>query len=402
MMFTTGFVTYGASVLNTRMLSDLGLDRKSLGIAVSSFSFCLAVFAPISGILIHRIGARSVLLGGTIALIVAALSMATIVNSLTGLTIFYGLIMGCGTAIAGGIPVKTVVSYWFRKRLAFAVTVTSIGTNAGGAIAAPLLAYVMAASAGSWRTGWLVVAAALTVSFIAISFFVRNQPGDVGQVIDGGDAVAGSPATGLGVSWLPKVYKTSTEWEFASMMRRPAAWWMLLAISCSASALSIIVGHGVAHFMDLGHSSQLAGTTLGTVIGAQLIARIIYAVIGDYIEPRFVWGGSLLLMAVGMLLVVDAATYRQLFASAALLGLGAAPAILCLSAMAVNYFGRTPFSRFQGVTMLGQAGLPAAVAVLTGIVFDRVGSYSVVFYSVAAVLALLGLVMPFVRPPRLK
>jgi len=100
--------------------------------------------------------------------------------------------------------------------------------------------------------------------------------------------------------------------------------------------------------------------------------------------------------------VVDAATYRQLFASAALLGLGAAPAILCLSAMAVNYFGRTPFSRFQGVTMLGQAGLPAAVAVLTGIVFDRVGSYSVVFYSVAAVLALLGLVMPFVRPPRLK
>lgn len=396
MMLTTGLLAYGTSVLNTRMVADWGLDRKSLGIAVSAYSLCMAVFSPIAGLLIHRWGARRALLIGTATLVVAASAMATVVHSLWQAVVFYGAVMGFGSALAGTIPVKTVVSYWFRRRLALAMTVTSIGTNVGGAIAAPLLAQVVATSAAGWRAGWWVIVGALSLSFLVAYFLVQNQPSDVGELIDGGESPRADPAAAVLV---PRLYKTSQEWEFAALMRRPATWWMLLAIGASASTQVIAVVHGVAHFMDLGHSSQVAASTLGTMLAAQTVSRILYAGVGDYVEPRYIWSGSLALAAVGLLLALEATSASRLFASAVLIGLGVAPSILCFSAMAVNYFGRAPFSRFMGVAVLIQTGLSSAVAVLAGTSFDITGSYALIFYAFAALMALLGVGMPFVRAP---
>lgn len=398
MMLTTGLLAYGTSVLNTRMVADWGLDRKSLGIAVSAYSLCMAVFSPIAGFLIHRWGARRVLLFGLAALVLAASAMATVVHSLWQAAVFYGAVMGFGSALAGTIPVKTVVSYWFRKRLALAMTVTSIGTNVGGAIAAPLLAQVVATSAAGWRAGWWVVVGALVVSILVACFLVHDQPADVGEVIDAGEASSADSAAAILV---PKLYKTNQEWEFAALMRRPATWWMLIAIGASSSAQVIVVVHGVAHFMDLGHTAQVAASTLGTMLAAQTVSRVIYAGVGDYIEPRYIWGGSLVLAAVGLLIALEATSTFRLIASAILIGLGVAPSILCFSAMAVNYFGRAPFSRFMGVAVLVQTGLSSAVAVLAGTSFDLTGSYAVIFYVFAALMALLGVVMPWARPPAL-
>ena len=241
-----------------------------------------------------------------------------------------------------------------------------------------------------------MIVGALSLSFLVAYFLVQNQPSDVGELIDGGESPRADPAAAVLV---PRLYKTSQEWEFAALMRRPATWWMLLAIGASASTQVIAVVHGVAHFMDLGHSSQVAASTLGTMLAAQTVSRILYAGVGDYVEPRYIWSGSLALAAVGLLLALEAISASRLFASAVLIGLGVAPSILCFSAMAVNYFGRAPFSRFMGVAVLIQTGLSSAVAVLAGTSFDITGSYALIFYAFAALMALLGVGMPFVRAP---
>ncbi|MEE8428409.1 MAG: MFS transporter [Gammaproteobacteria bacterium] len=401
MTLTMGFGAYGASVMNTQMMIDWQLDRKSLGLAIGSFALTMGLVSPLAGVFVHRWGARTALSLGTLAMALGALAMATVVNSLVSLVLVYGLVMGWGAAMGSAIPAQTVVSYWFKKRLAMALTLTVMGSNLGGFIAAPLLAKVITASDGNWRMGWFVVAAACAIAFCCAVLFVRNKPSDIGQLQDGGEkshdeseVKAGSPPTS-------SVYKTTRDWEFAEVVRHPASWWMIIGAVCSGAALGIVIGHGVAHFIDLGHSPEVAASFLGTVVGTGLGGRILFAVLGDRIEPRFVLSASLFLMALGMLLVIDATSVIELYASATLLGVGSALPMLCMAAMAINYFGQTAFSRFVGLAGLFMALTPAILVVVTGIVFDRMGSYTLVFYSATAAFILLGLVMPFVRPPAL-
>jgi len=399
LMFTTGFSAFGASVLNTQMMLDMQMDRKSLGLAISSYALVLGLFSPLAGMFTHKWGARMSLCVGTLAMALGALAMATVVDSLVSLVFAYGLVMGMGAAMGTNIPTQTVVSYWFKKRLAMALTISIMGSNLGGFVSAPLLARVVTASDGNWKLGWFVVSAACAIALICAVFFVKNKPSDIGQFPDGAKHMDAKPDVKIGSSSSAQIYKTPVEWEFARVVRHPAIWWMFIGAVTGGCTLAIVVGHGIAHFMDLGHSPELAASFLGTVVGTGVIGRIIYAILGDHIEPRYVWSASLFLLALGMVVVVDATTVVQLYISATLLGIGSAMPSLCMAAMAVNYFGQNAFSRFMGLAGLFMALAPAVVVVATGMVFDRMGSYSLMFYSATVAFIVLGLVMPFIRPP---
>jgi MFS family permease len=328
-----------------------------------------------------------------------ALAMATIVHTLVGAVIAYGLVMGCAGALGGTIPAQTSVSYWFRKRLALALTIALTGGNIGGFLATPLLAKVIVASNGNWRIGWFIVAAVCAVSFCCAILFVRNKPADIGQVPDGvveentqSDAKAGSqPASG--------VYKTTRDWTFGEAVRHPTFWLMVLGVTCATSAIGMMAAHGVAHFKDLGHSAEMAAMFLSFLVLAGLAGKAVFAILGDRMEPRFLWGAALVFEAIGMALGVKATSDIELYATALLLGAGTSVATLSMFTLAVNYYGKIPYASLMGVTGLFLTLGPAIVIVLTGIVFDHFGSYALAFYPAAVICFLVGLMMPFVVPP---
>lgn len=43
-----GFSSYGGNVINTYMVTEMGLDRKSLGLANGSFGLCMGLFSPLT------------------------------------------------------------------------------------------------------------------------------------------------------------------------------------------------------------------------------------------------------------------------------------------------------------------------------------------------------------------
>jgi MFS family permease len=328
-----------------------------------------------------------------------ALAMATIVNTFVGAMIAYGLIIGSASALGGTIPAQTLTSYWFRKRLALAITIVFTGLTIGGFVATPLLTEVVVASNGNWRVGWFVVAAVCAVSFCCAILFVRNKPSDIGQVQDGvveentqSDAKADSQlASG--------VYKTTRDWTFGESVRHPTFWLMVLGLVCAASSNGMLVAHGVAHFKDLGHSPAMAAMFLSFMILTGLAGNAVFAMLGDRIEPRFLWSAALIFMAIGMAMVVNATSNFELYATAFLLGAGVSVASLGMFTLAVNYFGTTPYASLMGVTGLFLTLVPATAITLTGIAFDHFGSYALAFYSAAVICFLVGLMMPFVVPP---
>lgn len=402
MMSTVGVLVYGGTVLTTNMALSLNLDRTALGTVAGINSLAIGLFAPIAGQAVFKWGARAAMLCGILLLVLGCLALATVIDSLVGLVVVYGVVIAIGVSLGTTVPSFTVASYWFSKRVAFAITSIGIATNLGGSIAAPFLTRVISGPSGSWRTGWLVAAGASAFAFLLAFFLIRDRPEDTkGEGTAPGKATGGpSGTTGVARRRLSfSVYRTSVELEFRDAMRRGAVYWMLAGVVIGSCAMGIIMVHGVAHLMDLGNPASAAASFISAVLGAGIVANIIYALIGDHVEPRYVFGLALLLIGLGMAQMGDPGRGLGLWPVATLMGMGFALPIRCLSTMFVNYFGRASFSRYMGVVLFGMAVGPAATVIGAGAVFDAFGSYTPVMYPLAGICVFLAIAMPFVRPP---
>lgn len=397
MAASTGFAVFGASIMNTYMMTEMQLDRKSLGLAFASMGLCMGLISPLVGYSVQRWGARMMLSIGTLLAALAALAMATVVSTLVHVVIVYGLIMGCAIGLGGTIPAQTLASYWFRRRLALAMTIILTGGTIGGFVATPLLTMVTEASGGNWRMGWFVVAAVCAVAFLCALFLIRNKPADLGQVQDGVSEEAGS---GAKAGSQPKrgVYRTTDDWTLRQAIWHKSFWLMVLGVISGNCALGIMLAHGVAHFKDLGHSPTMAAMFISVLVITGLVGKGIFAICGDRVETRFLWSGALMAIATGMALVVTATSEAALYATALLIGAGASVVTLGMFTMAVNYFGKSSYASIVGVVRLMLTLFGAITQVLTGMAFDHLGSYAMAFYPIAALCIVGGLVMPFVVP----
>ena len=94
---TMGFAVYGGTIMNTTMITEMHWDRKSLGLVAGSFALFLGLISPLTGFLVHKLGAKIAFSIGAVIVALGALAMATIVNSVVGAAIGFGLVMGSGT-----------------------------------------------------------------------------------------------------------------------------------------------------------------------------------------------------------------------------------------------------------------------------------------------------------------
>lgn len=102
-----------------------------------------AVFMPIAGFYIARIGPRTITaIGGIIVGIGYILSSFT--NQIGMMTLTYGVIVGTGVGITYGIPMA-VIARWFPDKKGLAVGLTIIGFGLSPLITAPLVSHLIGA-----------------------------------------------------------------------------------------------------------------------------------------------------------------------------------------------------------------------------------------------------------------
>jgi MFS family permease len=131
-----------------------------------------------------------------------------------------------------------------------------------------------------------------------------------------------------------------------------------------------------------------------------LLGTLLFAAISDLVEPRLIWAAASLIFAGGMLLAVHASGALGLYLYAILLGSSFG---ICFSAMMVlpaNYYGVKGYPPVVSFMMVFGTTAGALGARIAGTVFDRVHSYTPVFYSVAALSVLAAIVLLLMRPAR--
>ncbi len=389
-----GWPPYGSGIVNTYMAERLGFDRTMLGVPYSVLMLVSGLPAPLVAMLVVRKGIRFTLIAGSLMLLVASLFMALVANSFWSAVFGGGVLAGLGVVMGGALPVQTSTMRWFvrRRALAFAIILSAGGI--GGVFAPPVLNYAIRSS-GDWRAGWWLFAAFAAFSALIAVLFARDQPSDLGQHPDGEEGSAGAVETKRKSS----VHLTQEAWTPREAMRSPTLW-LLLACTCGMSmGYTWFLSHGIAHLQDLGHSKEVAAWTASSMAATTLFGKFAVGLLGDRVEPRFLFGAAVALFGLGILLVVNARDSLTLFTFGVCLGVGWGGALTCLMTILANYYGSQAYPAAVGVTLAVQPPVSAISPALAGYLYDAYGSYAPTLYTLAALCFVSALLLTRARPP---
>lgn len=394
------FPMYGSSVINSYMVTDLGLDRRTLGLMFSVYMLMSGLPGPLVAIFVNRMGVRLTLVLGSLFLVAGALTMAFFVSTGTQAVLVFGIIIGLGVVTGGPLAAQTGVAFWFIRRRALAISIILSAGGIGGFVAARVLNRMIAAADGNWRVGWWLVAGLACVAAVVAALFVKDKPGDIGQQTDGGPP-AGDAAKVSGAR--PKaraaVYITQEEWTFADAAGTPALWLLMLCAVGFSAGLTQIMAHGIIHLQDLGHTPDAAARSFSILVVSTLIGKLVLGVFGDRIEPRYLWSGATAIFGVGMIIVVNATSTLDLYVYAVCLGAGFGGGLVCMMTVLSNFYGSKAYASVVGITLAIQTTAGAIGSYVAGDFYDRFGSYALAFNG-AGVLCLAGAVLLlFIRPP---
>lgn len=179
---SSGLGFYGLAVYLNALSNERGWDVSSISLATTWFFFVGGVVGVWAARLIANHDVRHVSAAGGVigGIALAALGQVT---QQWQLFVVYG-VFAVGWALAGLVPMTTVVTRWFHTRRSVALSVASTGLSAGGILITPAAKWLLdrqGLEAGTPWLGLLYVVGIVPVIYLLIT----PDPGPTGWLPDG-------------------------------------------------------------------------------------------------------------------------------------------------------------------------------------------------------------------------
>lgn len=385
--------TQGLGLITEALLKDLQLDRVqfaqiNLWATLLGALFCFGV-----GRLIDRVGSRAVLTAVVVTLGAVVLLMSG-AHGVFSLAVLITLTRGLGQSALSVVSLA-MVGQWFARRLSLAMGVYAVVMSIGFMIAFPV---VGAAVVGAgWRAAWGGIGVAMLLGLAPLGWLlVRNRPEACGLSLDG-EKQAAEPQSGVNTEGV--LAEAANDFTLSQALRTPAFW--VFALGSSVYGL---IASGIALFNEsiLAERGFDAGTYHRTLAITALTA-LVGNFLGGWITTKWAMNR---LMAVAMALLMGSlaalphvTTQLPVVSYAVVMGLAGGFVIVIFFSFWARAFGRTHLGKIQGaaqsLTVLASAIGPLLLAQCAA----WTGSYAMVFYALALVVAMLGLGAWFVPVP---
>ena len=195
-------------------------SRGSLAGALALAGLATGGLRPLAGMLADRydpkmVAASGVLIGGLALLVMSR------VETLWHVYVTF-VIMGIGFTLASPSAVAKIVSAWFTRRRALAMSVAGTGSAAGETALVPIAAISVAYI--GWREGYMILGAILLVLILPLVLLLirsRPKPGQhadgyaEGRELDETDLSSGSANPNIGLS-LGQACRTGIFWRLTA------------------------------------------------------------------------------------------------------------------------------------------------------------------------------------------
>jgi MFS family permease len=374
------------SVFVEPLTREFGWSRAALSGAVSLGGVLAALVAPLIGPLLDRRGSRLVL-----CLAIAVNGVALLLLSLTpSLLIFYLLFCVARMNWAGpfDLGIYAALNNWFLARRTAAASVLNLA-QVFGLVAMPLIAQFAMLQNG-WRAGWLALGTVvLIVGFLPVWLFVVRRPEDMG--IEPDRVV---PATSA------EAPVAEPRFSRQEAIRTPAFWLLMLYTAMAYPVQAGVSLHQAAHLIGRGLDPTTAALVVSGFSLMSMVATAACAFVPRRLPVRFPLALAATLLAAGTLLMPGIASAADGFVAAGVFGLGLGGLLTLTPVAWAEYFGRANYGAIRGYALSAQVLAQAAGPLLSGLLYDWTGAYTVSLHCFTALSGLALIAALAAIPPR--
>jgi MFS family permease len=346
---------FSLPVLLQPIARDTGWSVAGISSAMTFGFLAMAFCSMIWGTLSDRIGARPVVLTGSIVIAIS-LALASRATSLIEFQLLFGLMIGSATA-AIFAPMMATVTGWFDTNRSLAVSLVSAGMGMAPLTMAPLVARLV--TVYDWRTTMQIVALIVAAVMIPVSLLVRRPPALAGAIasVSGDAAPPSEMSLSQAVSSPQFIILLATNFFCCATHSGPIIHTVSYAISCGIPLVAAVSIYSLEGLAGLG-------------------GRIAFGLLGDRFGAKRVLVLGLLAQAFGALAYVFVRELAAFYAVAALFGFIYAGVMPLYSVLARENFPLKMMGTVIGGTaMAGSLGM-ATGPVAGGLIYDTFASYA--------------------------
>jgi MFS family permease len=376
LMVGATFSAFGLYVLPVS--AEFGLSRADINTALILMNLGNAGLAPFIGRLLDRVPAKRIMI---VCALLMGLSFVvlSLSRSLWLSAAVLALSLPAAYLGAGTLTMTVLLARWFTVQRGRAIALAAIGMSLGNITVAPLVGHLIEVE--GWRTALLTSGGLVSAVLLVVSLLLRERPGP-------GDVEPGRAAVPVGAR------AAATSPAKVGAILRSAQFWSLSL----GAALAMAVGQTLAITLTPlaigGGLTTAQGASLISVMGGGAIGGgLLLAVIADKVDRINLLTGLFLLAGLLNAALLADHSYMLLAACAGLLGLSLGMATPAFYALLADRFGAASFGTERGMTMPILAAFGMIAIRLAGEVFDRTGSYDLLFSAfIAAQVAAAGLI----------
>lgn len=373
--YVGGVVFFGFTAFFEPIQREFGWSYTQVSLAASLRGLEMGIFAPIVGLVVDRLGARLLILGG-----IVAVSLGLLALSFThSLATFYCacLLIAFGAGGCTTVVLTTVVANWFHKDIGKALGVMMSGYGASGLMVPSIVSLI---AFYDWRTTLVILGIGTLVLGIPLSLIIRNKPEDHGYLPDG----VGSRDTHLTHSH----HATGNRMGLREAFRDRTFVYLNAAEALRMMILMAVITHIMPYLSIVAIERTAAGVVAGAVPLFSIAGRFGFGWLGDIFDKRHVLACTYAFMGLGMLAFCYPNAVGMIVFFLVLFSPGFGGGATLRGAIIRAHFGRDSFGKIFGMVMGSTAVGGIIGPTLAGWVYDTTGSYMVMW---AASCVLLGL-----------
>jgi MFS family permease len=399
--FTTcGTFFYSYGVFLPAMCSEYGWSRALVGGALSAALLGFGLPSPLVAASITRFGPRANMVFGNLVVAVGLAGMS-IATEVWEIYLFFGIIVGLGSAFGLYLTCTTIVNNWFIKRRSLGMGLVTSAGGLGGFLF-PALATWLISNIGL-HLAWLALAIIELACAVLIGglILVRNRPEDMGQLPDG---VSKGHANGIEekIGDSSRIYQSSMDWQPRQAIREPVTW--LITIMCAANllAIGVVSAHQVAYMNDIGFSPLAAAMALGLIPGMSILGRLGFGFLGVNFEVRQLAIASFIIQVTALIILLTTKTLPLIYIYATLFGISYGALITALPTFVGAYYGRKHYVQILGLIFPLGIVIEALGPIVAGSINDAMGTYVPAFAMITSFSAAGLLCAILAYPPKYK
>jgi sugar phosphate permease len=393
MFVGVGVGYYGLAVFLSPLQEEHDWSNTAVSGATGLYFSISGLVAALIGPRIDRSGPIRYMFIGILIKGVAAASIGY-VETLWQLYAVYS-VLAVAFGMSSAVAVNAIMTRWYVRRRARAMSISATGVSLGGVILSPLIARLVDVGGTSLAAplmGILVVVIAVPTILLVVSW----DPKQMGLRPDGHVPPPPPPATAIQLSDEVQL----REWRRTEVLRTLSFWAILLAFLMVLMAQTGFVIHQISFLEDrMGSRSQAAFALSCTAFGS-IVARLIVGLFADAVDKRLLTFALFVLQGTAVLLVLHIESIAATWVLTLVFGFTIGNVYMMQSLLVGEIFGLVSFGSVFGlISLAGQIGSGGG-PFLVGVLEDQTGGYVVPFTITAVMTYAAALIILMARPIR--